>query len=256
MRVHDKVIIITGAGAGIGRASAILLAQEGAKLVLTDINEQSVLETTKMIRDQGGQAIFFKHDVSKEPDWINVVEQALKTYQTIDGLFNSAGIFLIKSLLDMTLEEWNNLLSINLTGMFLGMKHVIPVMIKNNGGSIINASSTAGLIGASGLCAYGASKGAIRLLTKDVALEYGQYHIRVNSIHPGYIKTQMVEYASKITNKDPEAIGATVPLGRLGTPSEVANLVLFLSSDESNYVTGAEFVIDGGLTTGEPSWND
>jgi NAD(P)-dependent dehydrogenase (short-subunit alcohol dehydrogenase family) len=256
MRVNDKVIIVTGAGAGIGRDSALLLAKEGAKLVLTDINEKSIQETVDMIHAQGGQAIFIKHDVSNEDDWINVIDHTLNTYQSIDGLFNSAGIFLIKSLIETSLEEWNNLLSINLTGMFLGMKHVIPVMIKNNGGSIINASSTAGLIGASGLCAYGASKGAIRLLTKDVALEYAQYNIRVNSIHPGYIKTQMVEYASSITKKDAEEVGATVPLGRLGTPTEVAHMVLYLSSDESSYVTGAEFVIDGGLTTGEPSWND
>jgi NAD(P)-dependent dehydrogenase (short-subunit alcohol dehydrogenase family) len=254
MRVNDKVAIITGAGTGIGRATALLFAKEGARIVVTDINEQSGSETANLIREHGGQAIFVKHDVIQETDWSNVVEKSINAYHKVDILFNNAGIFIMSSLLETTVEQWNHLMGINVMGCFLGMKHIIPVMMSNNGGSIINASSNAGLFGAAGLSLYGASKGAVRILTKDVAMEYAQHQIRVNSIHPGYIKTQMIEYAAKVAKKDPEDQSTLVPLKRLGTTSDVANMVLFLASDESGYITGAEFVIDGGVSAGQSVW--
>lgn len=146
------------------------------------------------------------------------------------------------------------MMSINVTGAFLGMKHVVPLMLKKQSGSVINASSNAGLFGVAGMAAYRASKGAIRIETKDAAIEFAPY-VRVNSIHPGYIRTQMIEYAAQIANKQPEDQAVTVPLKRLGNPIEVAQMVLYLAADESSYVTGSEFVIDGGVTAGQSVWD-
>ena len=254
MRLDSKIAIITGGGNGIGKTTALLFAKEGAKVVVTDINEENGINTVQDIRKNNGEAIFIKHNVSNEQDWVHVVESTLNAFGRIDILFNNAGIFYIKPLIENTLEEWNQLIDINVTGTFLGMKHVIPIMMKNGGGSIVNASSNAGLFGASGLTSYGTSKGAVRIMTKDAAMEYAEYNIRINSIHPGYIKTQMIEYAAQVANKTPEAQGDLVPLKRLGKPLDVAYMALFLSSDESSYVTGAEMVVDGGVSSGQSVW--
>jgi NAD(P)-dependent dehydrogenase (short-subunit alcohol dehydrogenase family) len=252
-RLKDKVALITGSGTGIGKTTALLFAKEGALVIITDINEENGLRTVDEIKQKGGNAIFLKHDVTREEDWVRVVEEATKEYDSIDILFNNAGIFKIKPIFETSLEEWNQMMSINVTGAFLGMKHVVPHMIKKQSGSVINASSNAGLFGVAGMAAYGASKGAIRTLTKDAAMEFAPY-VRVNSIHPGYIRTQMIEYAAKVANKQPEDQAVTVPLKRLGDPIEVAKMVLYLASDDSSYVTGSEFVLDGGVTSGQSVW--
>ncbi|WHY94722.1 glucose 1-dehydrogenase [Neobacillus cucumis] len=254
MKLKDKIALITGSGTGIGKTTALLFAQEGASVIVTDINEENGRSTVDEINQNGGNAIFLKHDVTKEEDWIRVVEEATKVYDSIDILFNNAGIFFIKPIFETSLEEWNQMMSINVTGAFLGMKHVVPHMLKKQSGSVINASSNAGLFGVAGMAAYGASKGAIRIMTKDAAMEFAPY-VRVNSIHPGYIRTQMIEYAAQVSNKQPEDQAVTVPLKRLGNPIEVAQMVLYLASDASSYVTGSEFVIDGGVTAGQSVWD-
>ncbi|KPV44009.1 SDR family NAD(P)-dependent oxidoreductase [Alicyclobacillus ferrooxydans] len=248
-RLQDKVAIITGAGTGIGKQTALLFAAEGASVVVTDIHEESGSQTANEIVENGGDALFFKHDVRSESDWQQVVQTTVEKYQKIDVLFNNAGIYLIKPLTETTVEEWERLMGINVTGVFLGMKHVLPVMAKQRAGSVINASSVAGLIGAAGHALYGASKGAVRIMTKDVAAEYAPYQIRVNSIHPGYIRTGMAEYGAQMAQVTMEQLGQGYPLGRLGDPMDVAKLVLFLASDDSSYITATEFVIDGGMTS-------
>ncbi|MFM1655720.1 SDR family NAD(P)-dependent oxidoreductase [Brevibacillus sp. B_LB10_24] len=247
-RLEGKVALITGGGTGIGKKTALRFSQEGAKVVVTDINLDSANQTAAEIKQAGGSALAIAHDVSKEDQWQQVVSQAMEQYKKIDILFNNAGIYIIKPLADITLDEWNRLMSINVTGVFLGMKHVMPVMAKQQTGSVINASSVAGLIGAPGHVLYGASKGAVRIMTKDAAIEYAANGVRVNSIHPGYIETGMVTYAAEATKHSKAELAQDVPTGRLGTVEDVANMVLFLASDESSHVTGAEFVIDGGGT--------
>lgn len=249
MRLENKVAIITGGGTGIGKETALLFAKEGAKVVITDINQESGSQAVKDIQANGGEALFVSHDVSKEDDWKKVAEETIKTFGKVDILFNNAGIYKIKPLAEIELEEWNQLMSINVTGVFLGMKHVIPLMAKQKNGSVINASSLAGLRGAPGHVLYGASKGAVRIMTKDAAMEFASFGVRVNSIHPAVINTGMADYASEVTRSSKEQLGKNLsPLGRLGTVKDVANTVLFLASDESAYTTGTEFVIDGGAT--------
>ncbi|MEY9979647.1 SDR family NAD(P)-dependent oxidoreductase [Lysinibacillus sp. RC79] len=249
MRLENKVAIITGGGTGIGKETALLFAKEGAKVVITDINEQSGSATVKDIQAIGGDALFVRHDVSNEDDWKKVADETIHTFGKVDVLFNNAGIYIIKPLVEIELAEWNRLMSINVTGVFLGMKHIMPLMAKQNKGSVINASSIAGLTGAAGHVLYGASKGAVRIMTKDAAMEYAAAGVRVNSIHPGYIDTGMADYASETTGNSKEQLGKNLfPLGRLGSVNEVAKMVLFLASDESSFSTGAEFVIDGGAT--------
>ncbi|MCF8564143.1 glucose 1-dehydrogenase [Alicyclobacillus tolerans] len=250
-QLENKVAVITGGGTGIGRETALLFAKEGAKVVVTDINEQAAATTGEDIGElSGGQdtALHIKHDVSKEEDWVTVVDESVRTFGKIDVLFNNAGIYIIKPLVETTLEDWNRLMSINVTGVFLGMKHVIPVMAQHGGGSVINASSVAGLRGVQGHVLYGASKGAVRIMTKDVAVEYAKQNVRVNSIHPGYINTGMAELGAQAARTTTEELGKKYPLGRLGETKDVAQLVLFLASDNSSYMTGQEFVIDGGAT--------
>ena len=249
MRLENKVAIITGGGTGIGKETALLFVKEGAKVVITDINQESGNLAVKEIQQNGGEAIFIHHDVSKEEDWKKVAEETIKAFGKVDVLFNNAGIYIIKPVSEIELEEWNRLMSINVTGVFLGMKHIMPLIAKQNKGSVINASSIAGLTGAPGHVLYGASKGAVRMMTKDAAMEYAAAGVRVNSIHPGYIDTGMADYASEVSGNSKEQLGKDLfPLGRLGTVKDVANTVLFLASDESAFTTGAEFVIDGGAT--------
>jgi len=250
-RISGKVAIVTGGGSGIGRASALRLASEGATVVVTDIDARSGEETVKLIKDKTGKAKFIRLDVTDEGGWRSLVESVEREYGKIDILLNNAGIYIIKPLVDTTVEEWNRLMAINVTGTFLGMKTTVPVMQRHGGGSIINLSSAAGLWGFAGHTLYGASKGAVRIMTKDAAVELGPQKIRVNSIHPGYINTGMAQYGAEVSNTTIEEIGASMyPLGRIGEPEDVANMVLFLASDESRYVTGAEMTVDGGGTAG------
>lgn len=246
-RLTNKVAIVTGAGSGMGREEALLLAAEGAKVVATDINEAAVQAVVKEIEASGGQALSFAHNVAVEEDWIRVVEETLKAYGKVDVLVNNAGISLAVGLLDTTVEQWNKVMNINLTSTFLGMKHVVPQMIEIGGGSIINISSIAGLKGSSGAGAYTASKGAVRMLSKAAAVDYGKHNIRVNSVHPGFIETPMS--SDMVSNEQMlKWFLSQTALPRVGQASEVAQAVLFLASDESAYITGVELPVDGGVT--------
>ena len=245
--VAGKVVVVTGAGAGIGRATSALFAKSGAKVVATDIKEQEGRETVEKITAEGGDAVFLAHDVASEEQWRHVLAAAKEHFGGIDVLVNNAGIYVISPLAETTLELWNRLFSINVAGVFLGAKHVVPYLAERGGGSIINLSSVAGLLGVAGHACYGASKGAVRTLTKDLAAELGAQNIRVNSIHPTYVRTAMADYGAKMAGKTLEELGRDMSvLGRLAEPEDVANVIVFLASDESSYLTGGELVVDGG----------
>jgi NAD(P)-dependent dehydrogenase (short-subunit alcohol dehydrogenase family) len=186
--------------------------------------------------------------VTSEAQWREVVAATLARFDRIDILFNNAGIYRISSLADTTVEAWEQMFAVNVTGSFLGLKHVLPVMVDHGGGSVVNASSVAGLVGAPEHAAYGASKGAVRTLTKDAAAEFAGRGVRVNSIHPGYNRTALSDSASEETRRSLEELGRMYPLGRMGDPIEVARAVLFLATDEASFITGAELPIDGGFT--------
>ena len=255
-RVAGKVAIVTGGASGIGRSCAARLAEEGAIVVVTDIQESLGEETVAEISAQGGNAEFLFHDVTDEAAWERVVEHTVARHGGLHVLVNNAGIGIGGSIVDMTLTDWQRQQAINLDGVFLGVKHAIPAMRDSGNGSIINMSSVAGLKGAANLAAYNATKGGVRLFTKGVALECAQarWPIRVNSVHPGIIDTpiwtkvnpEMLDGGNAI---DVEAMAQMgVPSGQLGQPRDIANGVLFLASDDASYITGTELVIDGGLS--------
>lgn len=253
-RVEGKVAIVTGAASGMGRADARLLAEEGARVVLTDLNEVDGAAAAKAI---GEAAVFVRHDVSSEDDWINVVATALDTFGRLDILVNNAGIMMMGSVLDTSLEDYRKTHAINSEGVFLGCKHSIPAMEQSpGGGSIVNMSSVAALQGMSYIAAYSASKGAVAALTRSVALycrEQGN-GIRCNSIHPDGVKTPMIVKVA--TGKDTasqeeiDAIASGVPMCE---PEDIAKLVLYLASDESHFVNATEMVIDNAATMTPPT---
>lgn len=251
-RIKGKVAIITGAAGGIGKAVATLFAAEGAKVVVTARRSVAGEKLAEEIRQQGGEALFVKHDVSNESDWQEVIERTLKEFGKLDILVNNAGIMLSKEIENTTLQEWRQVMNVNLDGVFLGTKYAIGAMKKSGGGSIVNMSSVLGLVGYFDHTAtYSASKGGIRLFTKAAAIECSKggldYNIRVNSVHPGVVATPMAEPV--LTNKDlKKEMEEGHPMGRLADPMEIANGVLYLASDESSFVTGTELVIDGGWT--------
>jgi cyclopentanol dehydrogenase len=246
-KLKDKVAFITGAGTGMGRAEAMLFAEEGASVIVGDINEKEGQETAKIIKDSGGQALYIQMDVSRESDWINAIAESIKVFAKIDVLVNNAGIFLFKTIEETTTAEWDNVFAVNARGAFLGCKHVVPAMVKAGRGSIINISSIYGLIGAPSAAAYEASKGAICQLTKAAAVDLAKYNIRVNSIHPGIIDTPMVADFLK-DQETLQAISSVTIIGRPGKATEVAGPVLMLACDDSSYMTGSELVVDGGYT--------
>jgi 3(or 17)beta-hydroxysteroid dehydrogenase len=253
-RVKGKVSLITGSASGIGKATASLLATEGAKVIVSDINIPSGKEVTRQIKGEGGEAIFIKLDVTIERDWINAIEKIITKFGKLDVLVNNAGIALIKSIEDMTLKDWRHLMSVNADGIFLGSKYAVGAMKKSGGGSIVNISSAAGIVGMMNSSGYCATKGAARLFTKAAAFECSKagynYNIRVNSIHPNAIDTPMLQ-ALDAMFKDSDAktkIESSIPVGHKGQAIDVAYAVLYLASDESQYTTGAEFAIDGGWT--------
>ncbi|HTX48414.1 MAG TPA: glucose 1-dehydrogenase [Caulobacteraceae bacterium] len=259
-RVQGKVALITGGASGIGAGCAEVLAREGATVVITDVQDAKGGELAAAIQKAGGKARYLHHDVTSEAEWEGVVADIGKTEGRLDILVNNAGIGVAcPSITMMKLEDWRRQQAINVEGVFLGLKHSIPLMRKaGNGGSIVNMSSVAGLRGSPILAAYSATKGAVRLLTKAVALECAgaKDGIRVNSMHPGIIETpiwlQIVGMGAQAGTNAPPDLDAmssnAVPLGVKGLPSDIANGVLWLASDESRYVTGMEMVIDGGLT--------
>ena len=255
-RVEGKVAIVSGGASGIGRGCALRLAEEGARVVVSDVDQTMGEQTCSLISEAGGESIFVRHDVTKEEEWINCVKQAVSSYSGLHILVNNAGIGIGGSIIEMTLEDWQRQQAINLDGVFLGVKHSIPEMNKSGSGSIINISSVAGLKGARSLAAYNATKGGVRLFTKGVALECAtnRWPIRVNSVHPGVIETPIwdkinpgLQEAGMNTIDLDTMAEQFVPNGRLGKPLDIANGVLFLASDDSSYMTGTELVIDGGI---------
>lgn len=246
-RLADKVAIITGAGSGMGREEALLFAREGAKVVATDINEAAVQAVVKEIEAEGGQATAIAHNVASEEQWVSVVAATIEAYGKVDILVNNAGISFAVGMLDTTVEQWDKVMNINLSSVFLGMKHVVPHMQQNKGGSIVNISSIAGLTGSQGAGAYTASKGAVRMLSKAAAVDYGKDNIRVNSVHPGFIETPM---SKEFVNNEQmlQWFLSQTALPRVGQAEEVAKAVLFLASDDASYLTGIELPVDGGVT--------
>ncbi|MCB5261397.1 MAG: glucose 1-dehydrogenase [Candidatus Cloacimonetes bacterium] len=245
-RLENKVALITGAAKGMGKAEAQLFAQEGAKLIISDIDLENLTILEKELSAAGTQVIAIKHDVSSELDWAAVAKQAENAFGKVDILINNAGILGPDGIEATSLENWNKIIGVNQTGTWLGMKHIIPLMRKAGGGSIVNISSIYGLIGSGTSAAYQASKGAVRILSKTAAVEYAAEQIRVNTIFPGAIATPMVSEA--LTEEDLQGLLSAVPMKRIGKPIEVAYGALFLASIESSYITGAELVIDGGWT--------
>lgn len=250
-RLSQKVALITGGASGLGRAMGRLFTKEGAKVVLTDINEENGQAAVTEIKNNGGDAHFISHDVTSEEQWESVISQTLETHGRLNIVVNSAGIGALGNAEETSYEDWRKVNSINLDGVFLGTKHGIRA-IKNNqtDGSIINISSIMGLVGDANLAGYNASKGGVKLLTKSAALHCAQagYKVRVNSIHPGYIKTPMVEGAIESGHSDEEKLKSLHPVGHLGEPDDIAYGALYLASEEAKFVTGSELVIDGGYT--------
>lgn len=245
-RLDGKVALITGGARGMGASEAQLFLEEGAKVVITDILDDEGNATAKRLSPDGSQCIYIHHDVTKESDWTSAVEQALATFGQIDVLVNNAGIFERGSVLDTSLKDFDRTMSINVTGVFLGMKTVAPHMVQRQKGSIINISSVAGLNGTPGFLAYGASKWAVRGMTKGVAKELAPFGVRVNSIHPGIIDTPMLQTFDEAGEGVREMVRTRIPLGYEAEPIHVARLALYLGSDDSSYSTGSEFIVDGG----------
>lgn len=251
-RVQDKVAIVTGAASdpGLGRAIALALAREGAKLVVTDIDEAGIEDCGEAVRRTGAEALAIRQDVTREADWRMVVARTLETHGRLDVLINNAGIAVLKPLEELTLAEWNRQIEVNLTSVFLGCKHAVPAMRRSGGGSIVNLSSVAGLVGLRTCVAYGAAKGGVRMASKSIAVETASDGIRCNSVHPGFIWTNMQARATGAPGPSAVPLGRSqVPLGRVGEAQDVADCVLYLASDESKYVTGAELTVDGGMTS-------
>ena len=240
-RLKHKIAIITGAAQGMGASHARKFIEEGAKVVLTDLNEE---KGSALASELGDNAMFIKHNVTSADGWETVVAETEKAFGPVDVLVNNAGITMAKSLLELTEDEYRRIVDINQVSVFLGVKTVIPSMQKAKGGSIINISSINGIVG--GAIGYTDTKFAVRGITKAAAIEGAHYGVRVNSVHPGVIATPMVVQAD--TKAVVEEFAKHIPLKRIAQPEEVSSLVVYLASDESSYSTGAEFIVDGGIT--------
>jgi 3(or 17)beta-hydroxysteroid dehydrogenase len=241
-RVEGKVCIITGAASGIGREDALLLAREGAKVVLTDLNEEAGRQAAEEI---GANALFIRHDIASESDWQHVVKTTVEHFGRLDVLVNNAAILALGSIEDTTLELWQKVQKINGDGYFLGCKYAIQAMKESGGGSIINMSSVAALGAMPMFCAYSASKGAVAAMTRSIALHCKQqgYRIRCNSVHPDGVNTPMTQALAGGQPIPQEALDQD-PMNRMAAPRDIANVVLFLATDESRFVNGAEIRVD------------
>ncbi len=253
-RVQDKVVIITGALGGIGRADAALFAREGAKLVLTDVVDRGGREFAESL---GTEALFMSHDVAREEDWIRVIAATEARFGRLDGLVNNAGMMVLGSVIDTTLEQWRRVHAVNLDGVFLGCKHALPAIERAGGGAIVNISSIAAMHGVPFVAAYCSSKGGVRSLTKAVAVHCreAKNQVRCNSVHPDGVRTPMVVKVAtgrdEATRAEIEAISKNST--RFCEPEDIASVVLFLVSDESRYVNGAEILVDNAaLVVGPP----
>lgn len=248
-RLRGKVVMITGAARGMGECEARLCAAEGAGLVLGDVLEGPLSALASELEAAGHEVVALRQDVTQERDWTSLVASARERFGRLDVLVNNAGILDTSGVEESMLDDWNRVIAVNQTGVWLGMKAVLPLMKESGGGSIVNKSSIYGIVGSGGSAAYHASKGAVRILTKTAALEMAVHGIRVNSVHPGFIETPMIEQALPELNEPMlDLITQQVPLGRIGQPEDIARGVLYLASDESSYVTGTELIIDGGVT--------
>ncbi len=245
-RLEDKVVLITGGARGQGEAEARLFASEGAKVVVTDVLDEA---GEKVASEIGAAAIYRHLDVRSEEEWARVVGEASSAFGKLDVLINNAGIVRAASLENTTLSDYMEIINVNQVGVFLGMRAVLAAMREAGGGSIVNISSNAGLEGVEGVGAYVASKWAVRGMTKTAALEFGQYGIRVNTVHPGGVDTPMLG-GDELGGVDQSLAFATQPIPRVSQPIEIARVVLFLASDEASYCTGAEFAADGGRMAG------
>ena len=247
MRLEGKVAMITGAARGQGAAEARLFAQEGAKVIVADVSDPEGIAVAAEIAEAGGDAIYVHLDVTDESQWDAAVQSAVTSFGKLDILVNNAGIWRRGHVMETSSEQWDNIMDVNAKGVFLGTKSAIPEMRKAGGGSIVNISSTAGLVGSKTSSAYSASKGAVRIFSKSTAIQYASEGIRANSIHPGPIDTDMGDQVWPDPTSREASISRTA-LSRIGTAQDIAYGALYLASDESSFVTGSELVIDGGVT--------
>ncbi|WP_338469622.1 SDR family oxidoreductase [Niallia sp. XMNu-256] len=245
MRLDGKVAIITGGTFGIGESTVRLFAKEGAKVVIAARNAEKGIKLVEDIKAEGGEAHFVRTDVSKEEDVKNLVKETVDTYGKLDVLFANAGVGDMQDLDCCTLDEWNQTISVDLTGVFLCNKYAIPEMEKTGNGSIINCASILGHVGQMSVSAYAAAKGGVVNMTRAAAVTYANRGIRINSVCPGYVNTPILDNTPK---EIIDQLVSLVPARRLGEPDEIANCVLFLASDESSFVTGASLLVDGGYT--------
>jgi len=249
MKLANKIALITGAGSGMGRVASLLFAKEGAKIAAIDIDEKAAHETARMIESEGGKAIAVKADVSKSADAQAMVAATVEKLGAPNIVYNNAGIEgKAEPIVQLSEDDFDRVIAINLRGVWLGMKYSLPHLIKNGGGAIINTASIAGLVGLRNSSAYCAAKAGVIALTRVAALEYGRYNIRVNAICPGAIDTPMVSRVQGGGAMSERAISRISTLGRIGKPEEIAKMALFLASDDASFATGAPFVVDGGWT--------
>jgi NAD(P)-dependent dehydrogenase (short-subunit alcohol dehydrogenase family) len=250
VKLEGKVAIVTGAASGIGRATALLFAAEGAAVVVADVNNGGGMQTVEAIRSAGGRAQYVHTDVSRSPDVQAMVRAAVERFGRLDVLFNNAGIAVFKGVEETTEDEWDRVVAVNLRGVYLGIKYAAPEMRRAGGGSIINTSSVHGMQTVAGLAAYAASKHGVLGITRAAALDLARSGIRVNAIQPGAIETPIMRANLRAVGDEEEEyrkIAAAEPLGRVGTAEEIARAAVFLASDDASFITGAPIAVDGGL---------